>query len=91
MLCFTDLAGPFFHISNKNVNHVIKVTLCKCMTEEACSSLYEWLSMIIKEGAIVVKNRSRTKCCCKEIFGAFVSSRTWVQRRESGENHDLAF
>ena len=36
------------------------------------SLLYEWLSVVIKRGTVVVKDRSIVRCCCKETFGALV-------------------
>ena len=38
------------------------------MAEQTDSSLYEWLSVAIKRGAVVVKDRSIVKCCCEETF-----------------------
>ena len=42
------------------------------MAEQTGSSLYEWLSVVIKRGAVVVKDRSIVKCCCEETFDNLV-------------------
>ena len=57
-----DPVDPPFHIS-KNVNQVIS-HLTQIWLEEVgiYSSLYEWLSIIIKQETEVVKNRSITRC-----------------------------
>ena len=30
------------------------------------SLLYEWLSVVIKQSAVIDKNKSLVKCCCEE-------------------------
>ena len=42
------------------------------MAKQTCSSLYEWLSIIIKRGAVVVKDKSIVICCCEETFDDIV-------------------
>ena len=34
--------------------------------------LHEWMSVVLKQGAVIVKNRTMVKCSCEETFGSLV-------------------
>ena len=36
------------------------------------SSLNEWLSVVLKRGLVIIKNRVIVQCSCEETFGALV-------------------
>ena len=42
------------------------------MADEADTTLHEWLSVVLKRGVVIVKNRTEMKCSCEETFGSLV-------------------
>ena len=66
-------------------NHVIgsrKLTWQMKLT----SCLHEWMSVVLKQGVVIVKNRTIVKCSCEETFGSLVrKSRSGISRRKMSQ------
>ena len=56
----------------KNKNHVIDSRELG-MADETDTTLHKWVSVVLKRGVVVVKNRTTVKCSCEETFGSLVS------------------
>ena len=42
------------------------------MADETDTTHHEWLSVVLKQGVVIVKNRTIVKCSCEDTFGSLV-------------------